>query len=327
MIPATLTLLIAALQLNRTPPAVLQAGGPPVAAAPATTQGTRVTAHLWVDPQKRAVPFEYVEGTILIQAEIAGHHGWMLIDTGASNSVVDSTLAQSAKLAVGPTEGQIYSAGGHLVPRRKVEDVPLVIPSLFSVRMPMISTDLSPLAQIAKRPVIGVIGFDLLSNMLLAVDRKAGTLVLLPGKATMRGPVKAIPLVRAGDRVQIAATIDGKPVRLTLDTGYAAGLSLTADAWARVKRADAQVFVRSSMGASGKVDEVPASRVPQISLGGVEAGDLEVRISPWAPIYGDGVLGMALLASSSFLLDIKNGQLWLIPQASDTSKLRAPEKL
>lgn len=328
-----MTMILAAL-------AMLQSGAvavPPSAIARAAPDGgVQVTVQIVRAKDREMVPFEYVRNTIMIQAQLGGQAGWMVIDTGAQHSVIDTGLAKQIGASIIPMRGQITAAGGHPVPKQRVDDVALVIPHLFSVRMPMLAIDLQLASRAAGRRIVGIVGDDLLSNMVMGVDRREGRIILIPGgKMTLNCPApckngapKPIPLMRIntarGPVEQIAATIGGKVLRLALDTGSDSGLSLTPAAWQRVKPEDAQIFARHSVGASGVTDEVQASRLPKVLLGDVEVDDVDVQIRPWDSSYGDGILGMGILARYSIIMDIKAGQLFLIRADAAPSSLPAP---
>jgi predicted aspartyl protease len=279
------------------------------------------------------VPFEYSNNTIMIEAELAGQHGWMLIDTGAPHTVIDTSLAKELGRTIVPMKGDMLTVGGHAVPRERVDDVALVVPHHFSIRMPMLALDLSSASRSAHRRIVGIIGNDLISHMLLWVMKPQGELILLPGgnvNFTCKGPCtdasipRPIPIDKVADHEEVVATIGGRALRLKIDTGDAGGIALTREAWERVKPADAQVFTRTSIGASGVVDKVQSSRLPQVSIGATTVEDVRVDVLQLGPSDADGLIGMGVLSRYSFALDTKRGQLWLVPAPSDPSKLPPP---
>lgn len=297
------------------------AGPPPMPHQPAGGD-FNVKVQLLFPSHRQPVPFDYVDNKIMIEGDIGGQQGWLLIDTGGSHSVVDSGLAKQLGLKTMVMNGDLIGTSRHRIPKLFVADVPLVIPNHFSVRMPMFGIDLQPLSRSSRRRVIGVIGDDLISNLLLVVMKPTASLILLPATSLAVGcngcpePPRPIALTRidtpTGAKEQLAATVDGRPLRLTLDTGFTAGLGLTPEAWARVKPAGASLAVRPSLGAGGVVDQVGASRLPRIMLGTIEVRDVGVEVQPWDPSVGDGVLGMGVLSRFSFSIDTKSGQMWLI---------------
>lgn len=280
------------------------------------------------------IPFAYIRGLILIPAEVAGQRGWMLIDTGASQTIIDSGLAKELGLPIIPLKGHVVGTGGHLIPRQKVDDVPLVIPRHFSVRMPMLAIDLEPVSRAFGRRIVGVIGENLISSMPLMVNKPKGWLVLMPGgkfSLNCEGPCAdklPIPLKRErtplGEKLQLTASVNGHGLKLTLDTGSTEGISLTPAAWERIKPADAQVFTGSHTGASGIAEKVLRSRLPKVSFGPVDVEDVDVTVQGWDASAGDGIVGMGVLSRYSFTVDVQAGQLWLFPAPADISKLTPP---
>lgn len=279
------------------------------------------------------IPFETVDNLILIEAEIGGQQGWMLIDSGSSNTAIDSGLAKELGRTIVPLKGDMLTTGGHPIPRARVEDVALVIPHQFSVRMPMLALDLASVSRASHRRIVGVIGNDIISNMILWVMKPQGQLMLIFGgnldiscKAPCTDPsiLQPVPITRLSDHEEVVVNVAGSVLKLKLDTGTGAGIELTSAAWDRVKPADAQVFTRTSVGASGIVDKVLSSRLPEVMLGPKKIQDVSVDVQQLSPSDGDGIIGMGVLSRYSFALDTKKGQLWLQPAPTDTSKLPPP---
>lgn len=318
-----LAFLAAALQSSSTPP--------PSSRAPA--EHLTATVQLVRAKDVQPVPFEYSENTIVIEAELGGQQGWMLIDTGSPHTIIDTGLAKELGRTIVPMKGDMLAVGGHLVQRQRVDDVALVIPHHFSIRMPMLAVDLSSVSRSAHRRIEGIIGNDIISNMLLWVMKPQGELILLPGgnvKFTCKGPCtdtttpRPISIDKVADHEEVVAAVGDRTLRLKIDTGDAGGIGLRPEAWERVKPADAQVFTRMSIGASGVVDKVQSSRLPEVSIGPTKVEDVRVDVLKLGPSDGDGLIGMGVLSRYSFALDTKKGQLWLIPAPADPSKLPPP---
>lgn len=286
---------------------------PTPAALPAT-----VAVRFGVPAERHPVPFEWLTDHVLFQVEVAGRTVWALLDNGAVHSVVDAGVATAAGLVAGPADGISYTTGGHYIARRYVPDVAVAVPGNFATRMPLMVVDLAGASRAAGRPIGAVIGHDVLSAMPAVVDRERRTLLITPGSFAGGGGARAVPLIRAGDLDQVDARIGATALRLTIDTGLEAALGLPPATWVRVRPPGAAVTRRATTGASGVRDVEQASTVPALTLGETEVRDLDVRISPWPARFGDGVIGMGLLARSSFVLDIPAGKLWLLPPPTPT---------
>lgn len=306
-----------------------------VAPPPPAATAEHVTATVQFVRAKdvQAVPFETVDNTLLIEAEIAGQQGWMLIDSGSPQSIIDSRLAKQLGRTIIPMKGGMLTTGGHLIPTQRVDDVALVIPHLFSVRMPMLALDLASASRATHRRIVGIIGNDIISNMVLWVMEPQGQLMLIFGgnlNVTCKAPctdpsiLQPVAITRLSDQEEVVATVGGRSLRLKIDTGDANGIDLTRAAWERVKPADAQVFTRTRTDASGISEKVQSSRLPEVMLGPKKIDDVRVDVQQLGASDGDGILGMGVLSRYSFALDTKNRQLWLIPAPTDTSKLPPP---
>jgi predicted aspartyl protease len=315
--------------------AVLQSSASQLPAA--QVQSSPNTEHVTVQfvraKDVQPVPFEYVDNLIMIEAELAGQQGWMMIDTGSAHSVIDRGLAKELGRTIVPMKGGITTLGGHKVPQERVDDIALVIAHHFSVRMPMLAIDLASFSRATHRRVMGIIGNDIVSNMLLWVMKPQGQLILQPGgKFNLKcsGPctdvssLQPIPITRMTGHEDVVASVGGRSLKLKIDTGDASGVDLTAAAWAQVKPADAQVFTRTSTGASGITDKVQSSRLPEVTLGAKTIDDVRVDVQRFETADEDGVLGMEVLGRYSFALNARTGQLWLFPAPADTSNLPPP---
>jgi hypothetical protein len=321
-----LAFLVSAMQSSATPQ-------PPPPETKQTADHIAATVQFVRAKDVQPVPFEYFDNVIMIEAELAGQQGWMVIDTGSPHSIIDISLAKELGRAIVPMKGEMLTSGGHRVPRERVDDVALVIPHHFSVRMPVLALDLAPVSRAAHRRIIGFIGNDIVSNMLLWVMKPQGQLLLLPGgklNISCKGPCtegsipQPLPVIKLSDQEDIIATVAGRTLKLKIDTGDANGIDLTRAAWERVKPADAQVFTRTRTDASGISDKVQSSRLAEVLLGTKKIEDVRVDVQQLGSSDGDGLIGMGLLSRYSFALDTKKGQLWLFPAQPNTSKLPPP---
>lgn len=259
------------------------------------------------------LPYESLNGLIAFKATVAGREVWVLLDTGAERSVIDTGLAAAVGLKVGPPEGVIRTSTG-TVPKRRVSNVPIVVDKQFEVVAPAVAgMDLKPLSDTVGRKIEFILGAEFLGMMQVMVDPGPRTINLLPSGALNAPP--NFPFVPLQPGFQIEAMVGDKPVSVGIDTGSTAGLTLSPEAWARVGPADAKRGTTVMSAADGQPHLVDVFVAPKLTIGRASRTDVKVQVIP-RPAKGDGLLGMGVLGQFFLVVDAKAGKLWLMPRLS-----------
>lgn len=178
------------------------------------------------DASGRAViPFELRNNHIYAQAFIDGQPVRMLVDTGGVN-IITPEVAQRLGLK---TEGQLAAQG---VGERQADyslakagkltlgAAELEAPVLFVLA-------LGDLAGIEGETIDGIVGYELFHHFGVRIDYAGGTLTLTdPARFQAPPGATALPFELA-DRIPVVqGTLDGLPVRISIDTGSRASLTL-----------------------------------------------------------------------------------------------------
>ncbi len=149
----------------------------------------------------------------------------MLVDTGSDAGILSPSVARGwQRLGRGATE--LSGTGG--VRGVAVALAPLLL--LDGLRIREVPFPLGNLPQKPRiePPVEGLIGGDLLSRFELEMDVPDGVMRLFEGEGLSplcrglppwSGQVDTLPLVRSGDRVSVAVTLDGRRLTALLDSG------------------------------------------------------------------------------------------------------------
>ena len=141
----------------------------------------------------------YARGIVLVDLRVNDAPGWALIDTGSPFTYVDSSLRDEL---CGPQEASSKT------PPAKTAEAKLWIGGKLTVKQTVRFLDLQPFNDSsAKRPLIAVIGRDLLSGYALGVDMRRGRLRLWKG-----GKVDADTVKRWGDGAAVIAHGDDDSV-------------------------------------------------------------------------------------------------------------------
>lgn len=296
----------------------------PAEAPPAATAPSSITFQARGVPREQRAPVAYEAGALIVfKATIAGREVWALLDTGAEASVMDVGLAREAGLAMATRVKGARTASGD-IPTWDVADVPMLIPGQFEARHPkMPAIDLSSAPGMDGRKLGFVLGRDFLRPLVLLVDPERRTFQL-GNSGSFRSPPGATALDLTPGLPQVTATLEGKPVKLNLDTGLNGELSVSPEAWDRLVPPDAAVWNAVSMDAVGRQRTTRNAQRPDFVLGPARIASVKVTDSPRAFHGADGDMGMSVLSRFRFALDLSAGKLWLSPVRSPTPAAEAP---
>lgn len=176
-----------------------------------------------------SIPFQLVNGEIVMQASVNGQSLNLLLDTGAGKSFLTEDAATKAELTVA---GQVVTLGyGGSAPTAVSDPVTVEIPGALKISNQKIYVVLDPSTNEAlhrKAGADGAIGYDIISHAVVTINYPQKTITFsdpssyvpakLPGSVTI--PIRLdsrIPLV--------TGAIDGKsPGEFVFDTGDNGGL-------------------------------------------------------------------------------------------------------
>jgi hypothetical protein len=310
---ATMALILA----TGAAPAPLSAQDAPAAHAP--EDNWRMTVSFVHKDQGWApLPFERFHGLIFFPARINGVEATVMLDNGSPTSI-DAEFARKAGLSPLRNLSNGKTSTGELS-RQLMQGAVIDIPHLVTVSGPIQAVDFRPLAGLIGHRVDAMLGGDTLKVMALALMPGSQTLVLVPtGAAHINGPAATLPLV---ENDQVAAQIDGKPVKLAIDLGSNDTVSLFQAAWQRIIPADAPIENSTSTNAEGVIHTIQRSPGHMLQVGPVKVNGVSIPNKGTLPKAEDGLLGGAFLAHFNTLLDIGAGTLTLT--APDTGTARQP---
>lgn len=132
--------------------------------------------------------------------------------------------------------------------------------------------------------------------------------------------VTRIQLERLGNQYTVETGIDGRPVRLMIDTG-ASTTAITTRAWSRLSGRIASQFIGVfKVNTAAGFIEAPMFKVKSFTMGSLSFDDISVMIIP-SRMMGDdprltpqGLLGMNILSNYNFQIDQQSAQLLLSPR-------------
>lgn len=267
--------------------------------APSAQAQQQVSVHLGflgLDEGAGPSPYELAGGRVVFRMEAAGREVWGLLDNRSERSLVDSTFATAAGIAIGPESGTVRSTVG-TAPKRRA-DVPLVIPKQLRTTYPMAALDLKPLSTATGREISIVLGGDFFDYVAVLVDARTRELRVAPsGSMNPTGAIASLPLQKGSH--QIDAKIDQKPTLLTIDLGFEGAVGLSPTMWSRLNPTAAGAPVAGVM------------RLPELQVADVKANGVPAETAALAPEDGEAVLGMGFLRRMVFIIDAGAGRMWI----------------
>ena len=269
------------------------------------------------------IPFELAGNLILLQARLNDSPPlWFIVDTGATDSVIDSQLAKQLRLkAVGRTVGT-GSAG--TATALIFKGTTLKLPNTEATNLTVYGLPIDFLSAPLGRKISGVIGNDILKQLVVEVDyasqainfyepesyQYSGAGVVIP--ITLEG----YPFVRA--RITLAAkrVIEGK---FEIDSGSTGAITFNTPFVDRNRLLD---FVsksnQSRLGGVGGSAVAFSGRLKSISLGSFQLENLIARFSRArrgddASAKYDGLIGGEILRRFKVIFDYSRRQMILEP--------------
>jgi predicted aspartyl protease len=270
------------------------------------------------------VPFEFIHGSILVQASLNGQGPfWMMLDTGADPSIVEIGTAKRVGLKIAAS-GQPGSGGGTDENLAYETSLPLVqLGGLTASDVDALAMDLSKLSSALGRPISGVLGYSLLKTRIVQIDypnREVRFYTSAPsctGAARPHSPSCTTLSFRYKDDILASgATVDGKPVTTNVDTGSNSNFQFTPAAVDKLGLSEdvARAHASSSVGFNGDLKN-REGKVRNVTVGTISVND------PTVVFFGKGMgmdkepwdlrIGNAFLKNFVVTLDYPHGQIML----------------
>ncbi len=247
--------------------------------------------------------------------------GLFLVDTGAGANVIDRTLAEEMGLRPEgriPAQGVGGSADAGFVHLRRVD-----LGGLHLLDQSWVSVDLSDVAAWFDRPLLGVLGYDLLERVILDVDYPEGVLRIWPHDA-WHAPEDAseIALRMDANVPSVRARIEGIDGWLHVDTGSNGGLDLSNRFVHEHALLDGRATQDSGglLGVGGR-SETRSGVVEHLELGGfilenVPTGFHEAEDGLFAVAKISGIVGAQVLSRWRCVFDYRGRRAWFIAPAA-----------
>lgn len=256
-------------------------------------------------------------GHLLVKPRIDGKDvGWFIFDTGAGGSTaIDESVIETLGLQrVGETK-VMSILGPSLSPVHRAASIEL---GSVTIEKPVIITfDMSPFAQHFDVPVVGVIGYDLLSRCVAEIDLEGKRLTLHDPATFDRSDLPWQTLQLIDRHPVIAATFEGREGLFKMDVGAAPGpfgnVTFHAPAVARMQLLEG----RETQSADVGFGTVNMGKVEWFELNGHRFENPDVVFAnpgpgPFADQYTTGNIGVKFLAAFRIVFDYSRDRMALV---------------
>lgn len=251
-------------------------------------------------PEVQEIPFEFVKRQILLDVHVEGRGPFLMaLDTAASPSGLDESVAAAVDLDTSRPIGFVSGLGSRRIPYRKATLGAVSLKNFRLADLPTIVFDASHLV-LDGRQVLGILGESFVRRAWVQVDYPARVVRLVANDHRSSGfPEDCSETDDALDARfstflrLLDVKVDGRPVEATLDTGAHGGLQLPlsearrlglGELWETAEKAEAY-------GARGAF-EARKTKIDSLRIGSFELTDVETLISPQATgvLIGNGAL-------------------------------------
>lgn len=283
------------------------------------------------------IPFDFIANEIVVKVKIGSTDYKLILDTGASQSVIDKSIAS----AIGSVSQSDFSitAGSKAVPLSYLTVPNLTIGDITLNNVPALITDLSSFAKaLGERPA-GLLGANILRRFLVTIDFRDKKLIFadphkvsVPDGATV---VKTSPVYGATALVIPGKLDDRLSLNFLVDTG--ASFSNLPQSAVKSLHSGPILPVGQIFGIDGKKQNIGSIRLDSLKLGSLLLKDQVFALSPeGASAAGGtglftagamGILGTPVWSQFRMTIDYRNERLILEPLANRTKVIAVNAKL
>jgi hypothetical protein len=273
------------------------------------------------------VPFDFVGNLILMQMRVNGSAPlWVIFDTGATNTVVDTEQAQRLKLKARGRITGTGAAGTATVSR--VRGVSISFNSVEIVKQTIYTLPVNFLSPMFGRHIGGIIGNDIIGKFVVEIDYANKTINFYdPSSYQYSGTGEVIPLMIEKDGnvfTRAEVKLEGRdPLvgKFEVDIGSTGALELNTPF---VKKHRLLSFIKQSkrvnLGGVGGTAGAVIARTPSVKLGRFVLTNPIVRFSEatkgdYASARYDGLLGGEIFSRFKMIVDLSHRRMILEPNA------------
>ena len=289
---------------------------------PPADSHNRSTANFtfYTQEQRKWVPFIVQGGNLLLQVEVRGERVWAILDNGAASSAIDTGFVEQQGIAVIRSLEPFQTVTGS-VQRQLTEEIEVNVPGVVKVRSPLSAVDLSSISAIIGKPIKMILGREYFEKTAVIIAFKNNLLNMGPASAvkfTSSGAQADLPKVSLeGSAPLVSLSVNGRPVKVKLDTGFGGDLSLIPDVWDQAISDDAPTDFGGSMSLEGTARAELKAIDQSVTIAGESLESVTVRRSNASASSQDGLLGVGMLSRfDAVVINMEDRTMTLIPKSA-----------
>ena len=282
-----------------------------------TVEVPRPTAHYAA--RAEAVPFELFRGTrMFLRGAINGSDTEMMLDTGASSTVLDTKFARSLGIAAA-RKFAIRGAGGR-TPGELGLGVTIQVGGLTLRDAGVLIMDLTPIATAIGRPIPVILGHDAIDAGPVRIDFPGRTMTFIAAD-TFVAPKNAqvLPLGHDGPFRAVGMSVAGLPsVSATFDIGNGGTIVLAKSYWTTQPALASLPYAQSVIGGVGGFKPARRVTLPEVQFAGQTLKAVPALLNEDAdalPTEG-GNVGIEMLKPFVVTADYANDRIYAEPSAA-----------
>ena len=262
--------------------------------------------------------FELFDRTrLFIPARINGHPTTVLLDSGATSTVLDSQFATSNGLKV---EGEMTAEGtGGTSTAGVVRGVNLELGTLSLHDVTAVAIDAAPIERQLGHTAKIFLGAEIFQDTAVDIDFPHRR-IAFRDPATLKIPSgsRVIPSVMEDGQQILTASLEGRPARLLLDLGNAGALALFPRFWEQQDFLGQRRTSTALGGGFGGMHTEKIAMLRNLSIGGVDLPRVPVKLvgnesADARSSRLDGNIGMPVFSRFHLIVDRPHERLLLVP--------------
>ena len=265
------------------------------------------------------LPYVMENGKITINAEVNGHQGRFLVDTGAPCSLTYSFMQRAGIVPFDSV--QVQDSNGHLLTTRVAELESLKLNGFTFSRLQAICLEKGNMVENFK--IDGIIGYNLMKMGIVKLDGSNHTFTLTSSEKGLGiDSLYAIPLVKDPYLVRIPVRFaDNEQDTVMFDSGASSFYAMSATSHRRLSEKKTNSFDQLgkgvgilSLGVSGveKASVKYRLKIPHFSIGNHSFRNV-TTITTYAM---DSRIGSGLLNHGNIVINYRKGMFYYIPSVS-----------
>ena len=260
------------------------------------------------------LPFEYfAKNRVFVPIELNGHAVAAMLDSGASETVIDTRFARSVGLS---PKGSLTGQGdGGSATYATVRGVDIRLDDAHWRGDTAVVIDLTAVARQVGHAVSVILGGGIFKNSVVDLDF-GGRRIALRNPVSYAPPVDAqeVLLMAAGENRAISAVVEGRPARLLFDLGNAGAIDLYPRFWeqsAFKRRKTSTAYV----GGVGGMSVQKTAMLGDVSLGGARFLGVPARLQDARSSSDarcgklDGNIGIGILIRFRLIVDFPGNKV------------------